>query len=54
MVTHDLNSLLNIVDDVIVIDKSKLIVQGPVKEVANYDYPWLQSYFGTWGKAKSH
>jgi len=45
LVTHDLDSLLGIVDRAIVLSYGKVIADGPVKEVCRVDDPWLQSYF---------
>ena len=45
LVTHDLETLLGIVDHVIVLSEGKVIADGPVKEVMGVDDPWLQSYF---------
>jgi len=45
MVTHDLDTLLGIVDRLIVLSGGKVIADGPVKEVMQVDDPWLRSYF---------
>jgi len=45
VVTHDLDTLLAIVDCVIVLANGKVIAQGPVKEIMQVDDPWVQSYF---------
>jgi phospholipid/cholesterol/gamma-HCH transport system ATP-binding protein len=45
LVTHDLDTLLGIVDRAIVIARGKVIADGPVKEVMRVDDPWLRSYF---------
>jgi phospholipid/cholesterol/gamma-HCH transport system ATP-binding protein len=45
VVTHDLDTLLAIVDRVIVLANGKVIAQGPVKEIMQVDDPWVQSYF---------
>jgi phospholipid/cholesterol/gamma-HCH transport system ATP-binding protein len=45
VVTHDLDTLLGIVDRTIVLADGKVIADGPVKEVMRVDDPWLQSYF---------
>jgi phospholipid/cholesterol/gamma-HCH transport system ATP-binding protein len=45
VVTHDLDTLLGIVDRTIVLAGGKVIADGPVKDVMNVDDPWLQSYF---------
>jgi phospholipid/cholesterol/gamma-HCH transport system ATP-binding protein len=45
LVTHDLDTLLGIVDRAIVLAHGRVIADGPVKEVMRVDDPWLQSYF---------
>jgi phospholipid/cholesterol/gamma-HCH transport system ATP-binding protein len=45
VVTHDLDTLLSIVDRAIVLANGGVIADGPVKEVMRVDDPWLQSYF---------
>ncbi|HEY7743768.1 MAG TPA: ATP-binding cassette domain-containing protein [Burkholderiales bacterium] len=45
LVTHDLDTLLGVVDRVIVLAVGRVIADGTVKEVMRVDDPWLQSYF---------
>jgi len=45
MTTHDLDTLWNIVDRVIVLAAGRVIADGPVAEVARLDEPWIRSYF---------
>jgi phospholipid/cholesterol/gamma-HCH transport system ATP-binding protein len=45
VVTHDLDTLLGIVDRVIVLARGGVIADGPVAEVVNVDDPWIRSYF---------
>ena len=45
LVTHDLDTLLGVVDRVIVLAEGRVIADGTVKEVMRVDDPWLQSYF---------
>jgi phospholipid/cholesterol/gamma-HCH transport system ATP-binding protein len=45
LITHDLDTLLGIVDRTIVLADGKVIADGPVKDVMQVDDPWLQSYF---------
>ena len=45
VVTHDLDTLLSIVDRAIVLARGKVIADGPVKDIMRVDDPWLQSYF---------
>lgn len=50
MVTHDLDSLVQICDRVAVLVEQKVMV-GTVQEVANIDHPWIKDYFhGTRGE----
>jgi len=45
VVTHDLDSLLGIVDRLIVLARGKVLADAPVREVMELDDPWVQSYF---------
>ena len=45
MVTHDLDSLYKITDQVAVIADKKVVAMGPVADVAASDHPWVKSYF---------
>jgi phospholipid/cholesterol/gamma-HCH transport system ATP-binding protein len=45
IVTHDLDTLLSIVDRVIVLADGKVIADGPVGEVMRLDDPWIRNYF---------
>jgi len=45
VITHDLDTLLGIVDRAIVLADGKVIAEGTVKDVMQVDDPWLQSYF---------
>jgi phospholipid/cholesterol/gamma-HCH transport system ATP-binding protein len=45
IVTHDLDTLLSIIDRTIALAGGKVIADGPVAEVARSADPWLQSYF---------
>jgi phospholipid/cholesterol/gamma-HCH transport system ATP-binding protein len=49
VVTHDLDTLLGIVDRAVVLDGGTVIAQGSVKEVMRVDHPWLRSYFANHG-----
>jgi phospholipid/cholesterol/gamma-HCH transport system ATP-binding protein len=54
MVTHDLDSLYRITDQVAVIADRKVVAMAPVRELENFDHPWIQSYFhGARGRAAS-
>lgn len=45
LVTHDLDTLLTVVDRLIVLAEGKVLADGPVADVARLDHPWIRSYF---------
>src|SRR5215470_10138903 len=45
LVTHDLDTLLTVVDRVIVLARGKVLADGPVREVMQTNDGWVQSYF---------
>ena len=45
IVTHDLDTLLSIIDRVIAMSGGKVIADGPVDEVMRIDDPWIRDYF---------
>jgi len=45
LVTHDLDTLLSIIDRAIALADGKVIADGPVAAVAASDNPWLKDYF---------
>jgi phospholipid/cholesterol/gamma-HCH transport system ATP-binding protein len=45
IVTHDLDTLLSIVDRVIVLSRGKVIADGPVQAVMRLQDPWIRDYF---------
>jgi len=45
MITHDLDSILSITDRVLVLDRGKLIGDGPPVEIQKLDHPWIRDYF---------
>ena len=47
IVTHDLDTLLSIVERVIVLGNGKLVADGSIEEVTAVDDPWIRSYFST-------
>jgi phospholipid/cholesterol/gamma-HCH transport system ATP-binding protein len=51
LVTHDLDTLVGIVDRAIVLAGGKIIAQGSVREVMQIDHPWLRAYFDRHGAA---
>jgi phospholipid/cholesterol/gamma-HCH transport system ATP-binding protein len=54
MITHDLDSLYRITDQVAVLADKKVVVMAPVSTLESFDHPWIQSYFhGERGRAAS-
>jgi phospholipid/cholesterol/gamma-HCH transport system ATP-binding protein len=45
LVTHDLDTLLGIVERIIVLANGKVVADGTVAEVTAVDDPWIRSYF---------
>ena len=45
LVTHDLDTLLSMVDRVIVLSGGKVLADGPVDAVRRTDDPWVREYF---------
>ena len=45
IVTHDLDTLLSVIDRVIVLSSGKVIADGPVQEVRQLDDEWIREYF---------
>ncbi|MGA9343150.1 MAG: ATP-binding cassette domain-containing protein [Rhodanobacteraceae bacterium] len=45
LVTHDLDTLYTICDRVAVIAEKRVLVAGPLNEVAQCDQPWVHDYF---------
>jgi phospholipid/cholesterol/gamma-HCH transport system ATP-binding protein len=45
LVTHDLDTLLTVVDRVIVLARGQVLADGPVQEVMAVDDPWVRDYF---------
>ncbi|MEO8811770.1 MAG: ATP-binding cassette domain-containing protein [Caulobacteraceae bacterium] len=54
MITHDLDSLYTITDQVAVIADKKVVAMAPVRELEKSDQPWIKSYFqGPRGRASA-
>lgn len=47
LITHDVNTLLSIIDRVIVLSEGKVLGTGSVKEIQQINDPWLQDYFSS-------
>jgi phospholipid/cholesterol/gamma-HCH transport system ATP-binding protein len=45
LVTHDLDTLLTVVDRLIVLARGRVLADGPVAEVMQVDDPWIEEYF---------
>jgi len=45
IVTHDLDTLVSIIDRAIVLSRGKVIADGPVSAVMQADDPWIRDYF---------
>ena len=52
LVTHDLDTLYTITDRVAVLSQKRVLVAAPIKQVEDYDDPWIHEYFhGPRGRA---
>ena len=45
LVTHDLDTLLTVVDRIIVLAKGRLLADGSVQQVMAVEDPWIKDYF---------
>jgi phospholipid/cholesterol/gamma-HCH transport system ATP-binding protein len=45
LVTHDLDTLLTVVDRIVVLARGKVLADGPPQSVMSVDDPWIRSYF---------
>jgi phospholipid/cholesterol/gamma-HCH transport system ATP-binding protein len=45
MITHDLDSLYKITNQVAVIADKKVVAMAPVRELERSDHPWIKAYF---------
>lgn len=45
MVTHDLDSLYAICDRIAVLAEKRVLVEGPIEDMARVDHPWVRDYF---------
>ena len=52
VVTHDLDTLLGVVDRVIVLSGGRVLADGTVQEIMVVDDPWIQEYFSVRRMAK--
>ena len=52
LITHDLDTLYTITDRVAVLSQKRVLVAAPIKQVEDYDDPWIHEYFhGPRGRA---
>ena len=55
MITHDLDSLYALCDRVAVLAEKRIYAAGPIAELVQNPYPWIQQYFnGPRGRAGKH
>lgn len=47
MVTHDLDSIAAIADQVVVLDGGKVAANGTLQEVMKSEHPWIKEYFSS-------
>jgi phospholipid/cholesterol/gamma-HCH transport system ATP-binding protein len=45
LVTHDLDTVLTVVDRLIVLAEGRVLADAPPAEVVRIDHPWIHSYF---------
>ncbi len=45
MVTHDLDSLFSVCDRIAVLGQKRVLVEGTIEDMLEFDDPWVQSYF---------
>jgi phospholipid/cholesterol/gamma-HCH transport system ATP-binding protein len=45
LVTHDLDTLLSIIDRTVALCAGRVIADGPVDAVVHSDHPWIRQYF---------
>jgi len=54
MITHDLDSLYAITDQVAVLADKHVVAMAPVRELEHFDHPWIREYFlGPRGRASA-
>jgi len=47
MVTHDLDSIIGIADQVIVLENGRVVANGPLDTVMKTENPWIKEYFSS-------
>jgi len=54
MITHDLDSLYSMTDQVAVLADKHVVAMAPVRELEHFDHPWIREYFlGPRGRASA-
>ena len=54
LVTHDLDTLLSIIDRVIVLADGRVLGDGTIAQLQTIDDPWLREYFSTRPQKEAH
>jgi phospholipid/cholesterol/gamma-HCH transport system ATP-binding protein len=54
LITHDLDTLLSIIDRVIVLADHQVLADGSVATLQQIDNPWLRDYFSARARIKEH
>ena len=54
LVTHDLDTLLSIIDRVIVLADGRVLGEGTIAQLQRIDDPWLREYFSTRPQKEAH
>ena len=54
LATHDLDTLLTVVDRVIVLAKGKVLADGSIDDILKVDDEWIQSYFSVRAMVDTH
>ena len=54
LVTHDLDTLLSIIDRVIVLADGRVLGEGTIAQLKSIDDPWLREYFSTRPQKEAH
>jgi phospholipid/cholesterol/gamma-HCH transport system ATP-binding protein len=49
IITHDIDTILSIVDNLIVLGNGEVLAQGQVSDICRIDNPWIRSYFSSRG-----
>jgi phospholipid/cholesterol/gamma-HCH transport system ATP-binding protein len=54
IITHDVDTILSIVDNLIVLGNGQVLAQGPVADVCRLENPWIRRYFSSRGAVDGH